>query len=234
MLNYLSTKSTIFLFKKSAFPSSEKPIYIYGFCLLYSSCFIIMSILVISSILNHIIYGIYFLLFFIPLRTYTGGYHSNTYGGCFIISNLYFIFSYFIAQILLTVYSIPNMVITLFISVYIYINCPIINSNHVIPVNLLPVYKHKAGILLIIIIFIILFLLVTGHLDNLSRMAIATIITVALLIYISTKERKNKWILKTSANLLKHSQLWEPETHQHLLFISHLHPTFLKKCIHSL
>lgn len=192
MLNYLSTKSALFLYKKSAFPSSEKPIYVYGFCLFYSSCFIILSILTISGIFSHIVYGIYFLLFFIPLRTYTGGYHSNTYGGCFIISNLCFIFTYFIAQILLTVHSIPNMVIALFISIYIYIKCPIINSNHVIPINLIPAYKHKAGILLTIIIFIIFFLLITGHLNNLSRMAIATIITVALLIYISTKERKNK------------------------------------------
>ena len=117
MLNYLSTKSTLFLYKKSAFPSSEKPIYVYGFCLFYSSCFIILSILTISSILNHIIDGIYFLLFFILLRTYTGGYHSNTYGGCFIISNLYFLFTYYISQILLAVHSIPNMCIAFLISI---------------------------------------------------------------------------------------------------------------------
>lgn len=192
MLNYLSTKSALFLYKKSAFPSSEKPIYVYGFCLFYSSCFIILSILTISSILNHILDGIYFLLFFILLRTYTGGYHSNTYGGCFIISNLCFLFTYYIAQILLTVPSIPNMVIAFLISIYIYIKCPIINSNHVIPANFIPVYKHRAGILLTMIIFIILFLLITDHLNNLSRMAIATLITVALLIYISTKKGKNK------------------------------------------
>lgn len=93
MLEYISTKSSHLFFPNLG--DEEDETYIYGFCLLYSTCFIILSILIISSLLGNVLHGVTFCITFISIRRYCGGYHAKTYSDCFIKSNLCFIVVYF-------------------------------------------------------------------------------------------------------------------------------------------
>lgn len=45
------------------------------------------SILLISYLLFELKSGLIFIIMFVPLRLFTGGYHAKTYGKCFVISN---------------------------------------------------------------------------------------------------------------------------------------------------
>lgn len=58
-----------------------KEAYIYGFKVILLNFITILSALLISQVyLNHIWTGLFFLVFFIPLRTLIGGYHcKNAY-----------------------------------------------------------------------------------------------------------------------------------------------------------
>ena len=61
-------------------------IYVYGFELLVSSLFSTVTVLLIGSILGRILQTIAFLITFILLRSYTGGYHANTYFLCSLVT----------------------------------------------------------------------------------------------------------------------------------------------------
>lgn len=91
MLLKLSTYLTHYFIKKNIIKSNLSQIYIYGFQLTISTLCSLLSILLLSSFSNFI-FGITFLLFFMPLRFCAGGYHSNTYQKCFILTNLCFLY----------------------------------------------------------------------------------------------------------------------------------------------
>lgn len=189
MLKYLSNQSALLLTRKLTRPHADNSIYIYGFSLLYSSLFIIMSVLFISSLISHIQYGLCFFLIFIPLRTHTGGYHSESYSGCFVVSNFCFILAYFIATYCLSQFNATcKILITLLISIYTYAKSPIGNKNHPIPDNLICTYKFKAGVLLTIYFLAITVLCAANYMQDLVELAIATLFIVASLIYIMIKK----------------------------------------------
>ena len=153
MLLKLSTYLTHYFIKKNIIKSNLSQIYIYGFQLTISTLCSLLSILLLSSFSNFI-FGITFLLFFMPLRFCAGGYHSNTYQKCFILTNLCFLFTLFSSKIFYK-YHLFNLNLSLFfisvILLWIYAPCENINnplSNTYLEKNRL--YTH---ILLIIYIF---------------------------------------------------------------------------------
>ncbi len=189
MLEYLSHKSASLLLSRLARQDTDKSVYTYGFCLLYSSCFIIFSILLLSGLIEHTKYGIYFFLIFIPLRTYTGGYHSQSYAGCLCVSNACFLITYFLAKGILG--SIPSpllLIIDLIISIYIYRKSPVEHRSHPIPLGLHSLYQFKTGILLTMFFILLAVFTITNQLESFVRMASATLCTVAFLIHIAIKK----------------------------------------------
>lgn len=193
MLEYISDKSASLLLSRLEGQEDNKSVYTYGFCLLYSSCFIIFSILLLSGLIEHAKYGIYFFLIFIPLRSYSGGYHSQSYTGCFFVSNACFLFTYFLAEgILAFLPCFSLLIITFFISIYIYSKSPVEHKSHPIPKELIPLYRFKTGILLTMFFIILTALSITNQLEPLIRMASATLFTVAFLIHIAIKKGEKK------------------------------------------
>lgn len=67
---------------------SEKEIYLFGF---YQGIILLLNIvttLVIGIILNMFVESILFLIFFIPLRIFAGGYHAKTQLRCYVMSTI--------------------------------------------------------------------------------------------------------------------------------------------------
>lgn len=68
-----------------------KEAYIYGFKVILLNFITILSALLISQVyLNHIWTGLFFLVFFIPLRTLIGGYHCKNAYTCIISFSIIF------------------------------------------------------------------------------------------------------------------------------------------------
>ena len=68
-----------------------KEAYIYGFKVILLNFITILSALLISQVyLNHIWAGLFFLVFFIPLRTLIGGYHCKNAYTCIISFSIIF------------------------------------------------------------------------------------------------------------------------------------------------
>ncbi len=65
---------------------SEKEEYTYSISSIIENSITISSIMVISCILKNIISTIGFLLFFLALRKRTGGFHTSTFGQCYLMT----------------------------------------------------------------------------------------------------------------------------------------------------
>ena len=68
--------------------SEEKEIYKYGYTLALNAIINIVVCLIIGILLKEMLFIIIFHLFFIPLRTYCGGFHASTMTRCSVISGL--------------------------------------------------------------------------------------------------------------------------------------------------
>lgn len=132
MIKYISNKLVRYLISSEVIEDNMDCIayYRYGFEITISSLLNIIIILLIGALTHHLPESIAFLLCFIPVRLFTGGYHADTYFKCntvfaILFSILILIFSYTVNHI--TNYAVLAMTIfslTVFIS-----ECPIEHPN---------------------------------------------------------------------------------------------------------
>ena len=93
-------QSTEFLYRHCDLPVDCQDIYIYGSELFLSTSLSIISMLLISLVAGKPISGILFVLIFVGLRVFVGGFHAATYGTCFLLTNGVFLTA-FLSSILL-------------------------------------------------------------------------------------------------------------------------------------
>lgn len=87
-------------------PNEQKPIYVYGFEIVISSIIGLLLILALSVASDHFIDGVFFYVVFVATRTYTGGYHANSYLKCNVVFSAVFILVLVLSELLIPVYSI--------------------------------------------------------------------------------------------------------------------------------
>ena len=86
MLNKSAKKITDMLLSHQVISGEQYDIYVYGFELLISFLFSTMLILIAGIIFNAFIRTLAFLVVFIILRSFTGGFHALTYAVCTVIT----------------------------------------------------------------------------------------------------------------------------------------------------
>lgn len=86
MLNKIATKFTKTMLAHKIIAEDMFDIYVYGFELLLSFLFNTTIILIAGVLLGRILQTLLFLLIFVLLRSFTGGYHANTYGVCTFVT----------------------------------------------------------------------------------------------------------------------------------------------------
>ncbi|MDE6834489.1 MAG: accessory gene regulator B family protein [Ruminococcus sp.] len=125
-----------------------KDYYQYGIEITISSMLNVILILLIGIVFNSLAESIVFLLCFIPLRQFTGGYHAKSYFLC----NLTFSVSFSIA---LLVYHLTKEHITTYVGILIVLitcviffsECPIENKNKPLSSNKKKVHKALSIVL---------------------------------------------------------------------------------------
>ena len=131
MLNKIANHLVNLLEKYYTLAEEERPVYIYGFELLLSTLSSMITIIFISIIICKPSYAIFFLLFFFSLRLFTGGYHANTYLKCFITTNIIFISTIFLTELVL--FLEIEWIFSIFVIIstaLVWIFSPIKNDNH--------------------------------------------------------------------------------------------------------
>lgn len=92
-MNYLVSKIVTFLTEQEVISSESdvQDFYRYGIEISISSFLNIFLVLLLEIIINHIAESIIFLLLFILIRSFTGGYHADTYFRCNLLMGITFI-----------------------------------------------------------------------------------------------------------------------------------------------
>ena len=85
MITSLARYIAVFLFKNNIIDGEKLDIYIYGFEIIISSSINITMAIILGILLSQLVECFIFLISFILLRKYCGGYHASTYLKCNII-----------------------------------------------------------------------------------------------------------------------------------------------------
>ena len=161
MFQTTAQKITDRLCSQDIIEDADKELYVYGFNMLLTVSLNIISTIIIGLLFGMVFESIAFLVAYIPLRSYAGGYHARTPLRCYIISLL------LIVLILLTLRLIRESVLALFVlSTIGTIICvtisPVEDVNKPLDEAEIKVYRKKAMIILaaeIIILIISIFAL---------------------------------------------------------------------------
>lgn len=87
-MNHISKKLTNYILLKGVIEENDFEIYQYGFQRFLELSINIMCSIIIAILLNMKLECIVFFLFFIPLRSYSGGFHMEHYLSCLFLSCL--------------------------------------------------------------------------------------------------------------------------------------------------
>lgn len=102
MINKLSDKILKFVKANFDFEDEMEEVYRYGIEITISSILNITLIIIAGHLIGDVIVALTFLLCFIPLRSYCGGYHATTYFRCNLIFLLTFLAVYFSSYFMYT------------------------------------------------------------------------------------------------------------------------------------
>lgn len=130
MLQACAVNFTRFLYDHCNLPDNHRHIYIYGSKLFFSTSLGIISILLISYLIGSIASGILFVLIFVSIRLFVGGFHAKTYGRCFWLSNSVFLITLGGATLLENCHSLTIALILICSVGVIWTLAPIRNSHH--------------------------------------------------------------------------------------------------------
>ena len=176
------------LLKKGVITEELKDVYIYGFDLLFSFLISTTIILTIGIIVGQIVPTLFFLITFILVRRYTGGYHANTYLKCQICT-----ISFYLISLLLSIFL--NTHIYLFVGmgfigiVIILLFGPIENPHK--PLTNDEKKKHKITGLILFSLVCISGSIVKYFNDTWGNMFFYTLLIIIVLMIIPLFERRN-------------------------------------------
>lgn len=185
MINQLAIKYTNYLLDRLLIKESESEIYQYGIEILLSSIYTLISFFMLAILFFKLIDGIFFILFFIPIRLFSGGYHAESYLKCYLVTMLVFITTLLMSSIL----AIPLLIIQILScisSIYIFIHSPFENKNHPLSKRRLKKNQHRARLLSFIQLSSVFILCYIN--PHLALLASLTLTAVALMIYIPKRK----------------------------------------------
>lgn len=142
MIHNLSNNITTFFIKKMIITNKEKDICCYGMEVILSTIIGFGVILVLSCILGKLSFGIFYLIYIVPIRMSVGGYHAKSYFKCNIIFAIFFVLAFLLCENQTVqgfkVLAYINLVSVFFIMRY----APLENENKKLSDSKKNIYKH--------------------------------------------------------------------------------------------
>ena len=189
MLNKIAVKFTNNLLLHNSITREAYDIYVYGFELLISFLFSAITILLFGTILGCFYQTVAFLIVFILLRSYSGGYHAKTYAMCTIVT-----FSTFGIVLLLSKYIFVNYIAYLILGAVgitiLSIFAPIEHPNKKTSSN--QKRRHKAICIILFVVFISAGIWMITVQPLVGNTVFYSLIADLLLLFIKNRKGKEK------------------------------------------
>ncbi len=130
----------------------KKEIIQYALELCISTIILIFSIQLLSFILFRKLDGMIFILFFVPIRLFSGGFHASTYLKCYFSSLAMFSVIAVAAERLLIQNTVLKISVIILGFVFVYCRAPHINKNHPISERMVQINRKRLRITMIFIV----------------------------------------------------------------------------------
>lgn len=151
MFRNLAEDIAFLLIKNKIVDIEKREIYIYGLEVILLNGGLLITFLIISLLCGEMINFIAYLIFFLPMRLFSGGYHAETSERCFILSTIMFGASIAASKLIPLLYIFNTGRIIGVISVLvILVLAPLINENN--PLN--QTQRKRNRIILCTLLFI--------------------------------------------------------------------------------
>lgn len=146
------------LIKNKIIDIEERDIYIYGIEVILLNGGLLLMFLLISLLFDAMINFWTYLIFFLPLRIFSGGYHAKTSECCFVMSTVMYGISVAITKFLPLLYlNFYWWIAGVFSVLIIFIFTPLINANN--PLNELQKKRNRIVVYSLLIIDFVFFIL---------------------------------------------------------------------------
>ena len=149
--------------EKKVINQEDESIYAYGTEIAVAYILNLIAIFIIAAMMDMLIYCIIFIMIFVPLKSYTGGYHASNYKSCFILSCLIVTVVLFITKNV--PFKIPTYILILTMALsgaLVYIIGPIEDQNKSLTKIEFVYYKGKIKSIVIIELIVAVFISLFG------------------------------------------------------------------------
>lgn len=160
----ISQRLTLRLSKYTAYDPQLSHVYAYGVFMILSTIFLLLIALVVGILSQSLLDIFLFLLFFIPLRLTSGGYHSQSLLKCTVIYIISLASVVTLTQIMIRTYILPFILLTSIFSILItFLFAPVSHPNAPIRDTDWDKYRLLSRIICVSDIFMILILYSVLH-----------------------------------------------------------------------
>ncbi len=151
MFRNLAEDITFLLIKNKIVEIEKREIYIYGLEVILLNGGLLITFLIISLLCGEMVNFLAYLIFFLSMRLFSGGYHAETSERCFILSTIMFGASIAVSKLIPLLYiSNTGKIIGAVSVIVILVLAPLINENN--PLN--QTQRRRNRIILCTLLFI--------------------------------------------------------------------------------
>lgn len=179
MIDRLSKWVTAFLIRERSISEENAEIYQYGVEITLSSIFNIVLIMLVSIFAKSILSGMIFLILFITLRQFSGGYHATTYFRCNTIFLLTYVFVLLMSRYVVISFW-ANCIFVLLGIMGLLLFAPVPNVHK--PLTRDACKRHKRNAIVIYVLFSLIELLLFEAVPYYSRVLFFTLMAIMMLI----------------------------------------------------
>lgn len=193
MIKSISNKLLQYLIKADVIDKSENALayYKYGLEITISSLLNIILIVSIGIISGQLIESMIFLICFVPLRQFTGGYHANSYFKCNVLFSVLFIILLTIYNLTVTRISFYGCILMLVFSIVIFLSeCPIEHPNK--PLTDLQKKKNKYLSIILGLLYGAIGVMSKVLSYNIGVLFLYTLVLISLLVIVATFQKLRK------------------------------------------
>ena len=129
VLEKIATKLTAYMIDQKIVPEEDEEIYVYGWSLIFSHVGSFLVMLIAAALMGEVLGTLIFLVFMIPLRSYAGGFHADSYLKCFILSMSCYAIALIAALFWPSHFPIWTLALALFAVLATFIAAPVDHPN---------------------------------------------------------------------------------------------------------
>ena len=170
-MEFLASKLTNYILKKSVIEEKDYDIYMYGFVCFLEKALCIITCIFIALFLKTLLPCLFFFLFFIPMRSLNGGIHLKSYFACYICSCLVLLTSLLAFKYVTLPLSVSFIIYVLSAALIIY-EGPVDHPNRKVDSSENVIFKKKTNITIIFATVISVLLLIFKYDSYLTLEAI--------------------------------------------------------------